>query len=144
MNIEKSELDPKEVFDFVGYQYDLKEGKVRPTLECWQPLTAKIQDLMFGNTCPVWQLKSLIRLPTAIEKQVHLGGLHMRPRVPLEKQLEGTGDPRKSKPCTKVISPSLKMVTSVRKCTSRSTITTPQQCTANLYKCIKRRVGCFS
>ena len=30
---EKSELDPKQVFNFVGYQFDLKEGKVRPTSE---------------------------------------------------------------------------------------------------------------
>ena len=33
VNMEKSELDPKQVFDFVGYQFDLKEGKVRPTLD---------------------------------------------------------------------------------------------------------------
>ena len=44
MNMEKSELDSKQVFDFVGYQFDLKEGKVRPTLERWQTLTAKIQE----------------------------------------------------------------------------------------------------
>ena len=35
VNMEKSELDPKQVFDFVGYQFDLKEGKVRPTLDQW-------------------------------------------------------------------------------------------------------------
>ena len=32
VNMEKSELNPKQVFDFIGYQFDLKEGKVRPTL----------------------------------------------------------------------------------------------------------------
>ena len=31
VNKEKSELAPKQVFNFVGYQFDLKEGKVRPT-----------------------------------------------------------------------------------------------------------------
>ena len=31
--MEKSELDLKQVFDFVGYQFNLKEGKVRPTLD---------------------------------------------------------------------------------------------------------------
>ena len=30
VNIEKSELVPKQVFDFVGYQFDLRGGKVRP------------------------------------------------------------------------------------------------------------------
>ena len=33
VNKEKSELDPKQVFNFVGYQFDLREGKVRPTPE---------------------------------------------------------------------------------------------------------------
>ena len=33
VNMEKSELDPKQIFDFVGYWFDLKEGKVRPTLD---------------------------------------------------------------------------------------------------------------
>ena len=28
VNMEKSELDRKQVFDFVGYQFNLKEGKV--------------------------------------------------------------------------------------------------------------------
>ena len=31
VNIEKSELEPKQVFDFVGYQFDLRSGRVRPT-----------------------------------------------------------------------------------------------------------------
>ena len=43
---EKSELDPKQVFDFVGYQFNLKEGKVRPTLDWWQTLTTKIRELL--------------------------------------------------------------------------------------------------
>ena len=60
VNEEKSELDPKQVFNFVGYQFNLKEGKVR-------------------QVCLVRQFMSLIGLLTATEKQVHLGRLHMRP-----------------------------------------------------------------
>ena len=78
VNKEKSELDPKQVFNFVGYQFDLKEGKVRLTLEHWQALT-KIQAILSGLVCPVWHFMSLIGLLTATEKQVHLGRLHMRP-----------------------------------------------------------------
>ena len=77
--MEKSELDPKQLFNFVGYQFDLKEGKVRPTLEWWKTLTAKIQELLARLTCTVRQLMSLIGLLTATEKQVHLGRLHMSP-----------------------------------------------------------------
>ena len=79
VNMEKSELDPKQVFYFVGYQFDLQEGKVRPTLDQWRILTTKIRDLLTGSTCPVRQLMSLIGLLTTTEKQLHLGHLHMRP-----------------------------------------------------------------
>ena len=75
--MEKSELEPMQIFDFVGYQFDLIEGKVRPTLDRWQTLRTKIK--LTGLTCPVRQLMSLIGLFTATEKQVHLVGLHIRP-----------------------------------------------------------------
>ena len=32
VNLDKSELEPKQIFDFVGYQFDLRAGRVRPTL----------------------------------------------------------------------------------------------------------------
>ena len=79
VNREKSELVPKQVFNFVGYQFSLKEGKVRPTLERCQALTDKIQSILSGPVCPVRQFMSLIGLLTATEKQVHLWRLHMRP-----------------------------------------------------------------
>ena len=31
VNLKKSELEPKQVINFVGYQFDLKSGRVRPT-----------------------------------------------------------------------------------------------------------------
>ena len=79
VNKEKSELVPKQVFNFVGYQFDLKEGRVRPTEERWQTLTDKIKSILSDPVCPVRQFMSLIGLLTATEKQVHLGRLHMRP-----------------------------------------------------------------
>ena len=44
----KSELDPKQVFNFVGYQFDLRKGKIRPTPERWQTLTDKILSILSG------------------------------------------------------------------------------------------------
>ena len=76
---EKSELEPKQFFNFVGYHFDLSEGKVRPTPEHWETLTDKIWSILSGPVCPVRQFMSLIGLLTATEKQVHLGRLHMRP-----------------------------------------------------------------
>ena len=79
VNKEKSELEPTQVFNFVGYQFDLKNNRVRPTPDRWKTLQTKIWDIMSNPVCPVWQLMSLIGLLTATEKQVHLGRLHMRP-----------------------------------------------------------------
>ena len=79
VNKEKSELDPKQVFNFIGYQFYLKEGRVRPTPEHWHALIDKIQTILSGPVCLVRQFMSLIGLLTATEKQVHLGRLHMRP-----------------------------------------------------------------
>ena len=79
VNEDKSELEPKQVFNFVGYQFDLKEGRVRPTTERWQTLQSKILEILSNPICPVRKLMSLIGLLTATEKQVHLGRLHMRP-----------------------------------------------------------------
>ena len=49
--MEKLELEPKEVFSSVGYQFDLKESKFRPTLDYWQPLNLKIQKLLTNPSC---------------------------------------------------------------------------------------------
>ena len=65
--------------NFVGYQFDLREGKVRPTPERCQALTDKILSVLSSPVCPVRQFMSLIGLLTTTEKQVHLGQLHMRP-----------------------------------------------------------------
>ena len=72
VNKEKSERDPTQVFNFVGYQFDLRKGKVRPTPERWQTLTDKILSILSGSVCPVRQFMSLIGLLTATEKQVQL------------------------------------------------------------------------
>ena len=74
VNLEKSELDPKQIFDFVGYQFDLRAGRVRPTPDRWQNLQDKILEIMSLPHCPVRQFMSLIGLLTATEKQVHLAG----------------------------------------------------------------------
>ena len=75
VNLEKPEL----VFDFVGYQFNLKSGWVRQTPDRWQTLKQKLQELLYWLACLVRQFMSLIELSTASKKQVQLGRLHMRP-----------------------------------------------------------------
>ena len=70
---------PKQDFNFIGYQFDLRSDRVRLTPDRWQNLQDKMLKLLSLPACPVQEFMSLIGLLTATEKQVHLGQLHMRP-----------------------------------------------------------------
>ena len=45
VNLTKSELTPQQVFNFVGYRFDLSLGRVKPTQERWSTLSQKIWTL---------------------------------------------------------------------------------------------------
>ena len=79
VNMEKSELTPQQVFNFVGYRFDLLSGRVLPTQDRWIALQQKLQFIKGRDCCSVRQFMSLIGLLTATEKQVWAGRLHMRP-----------------------------------------------------------------
>ena len=139
VNLEKSELEPKQVFDFVGYRFDLRSGRVRPSPDRWQSHQDKIQVLLVLPACPVQQFMSLIGLLTATEKQVHLGRLHMRP---IQWHLKNsTRVFREGYSFTKVPAPTLTMVARGKQCSPRSTFTPNKACSADIYRRIKRRVG---
>ena len=140
VNLEKSELEPKQIFDFVGYQFDLRAGWVRPTLDLWQNLQDEILEILSLLACPVryWldrfinsHRKASSFRPTAHETHT----------VASQKQLEGTRVTGKGDPYPQVPAPSFTMVAKRRQCPHRSTITPNKTCSANLYRCIKRRVG---
>ena len=65
----KSELEPKQDFDFVGYQYNFWSGRVRLTPDRWQNLQEKMLKLLSLPACPVQELMSLIGLLTATESK---------------------------------------------------------------------------
>ena len=79
VNMTKSELVPKEVFNFVGYRFDLITGRVLPTQDRWEALQVKLRFIKGHHNYTVRQFMSLIGLLTATEKQVCSGHLHMRP-----------------------------------------------------------------
>ena len=79
INLQKSELEPKQTFEFVGYKYDLSQGLVLPTQNRWESILQKLESILSKPSCRVRELMSLIGLLTATEKQVPLGRLHMRP-----------------------------------------------------------------
>ena len=88
VNIDKSELEPKQAFDFLGYQFDLKEGEVNSNTGHWQTLNLEIQKLVADPTCWVQQFMSPINLFTATEKQVHPCRFHVKP---IQWHLKNTG-----------------------------------------------------
>ena len=142
VNAEKSELEPKQVFNFVGYQFDLRSGRVRPTPDRWQSLQDKIKSLLLLPTCPVRQFMSLIGLLTATEKTSSLRPpTHETHTVASQKQLESTRIPGKGYSSTQVTSPTLAMVATGREHPTWPTFTPHKACSADFYRRIKRRVG---
>ena len=79
INVQKSELEPKQIFEFVGYKYDLSQGLVLPTQSRWESILQKLGAILSKPSCRVRNFMSLIGLLTATENQVPLGRLHMRP-----------------------------------------------------------------
>ena len=79
INVQKSELEAKQIFEFVGYKYDLSQGLVLPTQNRWESILQKLESILSKPSCRVRNFMSLIGLLTATEKQVPLGRLHMRP-----------------------------------------------------------------
>ena len=61
--------------------------------------------------------------------------------VALEEQLEGTRITKKGNTSPQVTSPPLKVVAGGKQCAARSTISPTKTCSADIYRCIKRRVG---
>ena len=101
---EQRELVPKQVFNFVGYQFDLKEGKVRPTPERWQTLTDKIQSILSGPAVHVPH-RSTHSNRKASPPRATPHGAHT---VAVEKQLEGPRITRKGDTGPQITPPHLR------------------------------------
>ena len=95
----KSELEPKQIFDFVGYQFDLRAGRVRPTPDHWQNLQDKIAEILSGPA---------VHVPNRFvdsyrEASSPRPNTHETHTVASQKQLEGTRITRKFPgPCTPI------------------------------------------
>ena len=79
INQQKSELNPTQVFSFVGYEYHLDSALVKPTQERWLKLQDFILLLKSKHVLTARCLMSLIGLLASTEKMVPEGRLHMRP-----------------------------------------------------------------
>ena len=79
INQEKSELNPTQVFSFMGYEYHLDSALVKPTQKRWLKLQDFILHLKSKHVLTARCLMSLIGLLASTEKMVPEGRLHMRP-----------------------------------------------------------------
>ena len=136
VTFKKSELEPKQVFDFVGYQFNLKEGKVRPTLDRWQTLKTKTRKLSGPATDVPHRVINSNRKagpprPTPCETHI------MTPQT----KLEGPRITRKGDTSPQVPPPACNMVAGGKQYAPRSTISPSKTCSAIVYRCIKRRLG---
>ena len=141
VNKEKSELVPKQVFNFVGYQFDLKEGRVRPKEYRWQTLADKIRSIMSDPVCPVRQFVPYRSTHSSRKTSPLRATSHETHTVALEEQLEGPRVTGKGDTGPQVPPPTLEVVAGGKQCASRSTITPSKTCSANLYRRIKRGWG---
>ena len=134
VNLEKSELEPKQMFNFVGYQFDLRAGWVPPTPDRWQNLQDKILEILSLPACPAVHVSDRFT-------NSHRRASSPRPTAHETHTVEGTRVTAKSDSNSQVPAPPLTMVAKRRQCSHRSTITPNKTCSANIYRHIKRRLG---
>ena len=79
LNVQKSELEPAQIFTFLGLKFDLIEGRVSVTEDRWNRLQAVIAKFEADPqvTAKLWQ--SLLGRMVSTQRVVELGMLHVRP-----------------------------------------------------------------
>ena len=140
VNLDKSELEPKQIFNFVGYQFDLKSEQVRPTPN--QSLQEKMLTLLSLPACLVREFMTLIGFFNSHRKASSSGPTSYETHtVAFEKLLHDTRITRKGGSNSQVPAPPFTMVAGRRQCIHRPTITPNKTCSADIYRRIKRRVS---
>ena len=117
--------------------------------EKWEALGSSpkvVTILRESYTLPFQFRPNLTRSPTVINTYVNpqrplRSTAYETHTVALEEQLESTRITRKGDTLSQAAPPPLKVVAGGKQCSSRSTITPTETCSADLYRCIKRRVG---
>ena len=79
VNLKKSELNPTQDLEFLGYRFNLREGLVYPNQKKVDKLKILAVSILQGHTTTPRKLMSLIGVMASMEKTVPLGRIHMRP-----------------------------------------------------------------
>ena len=142
VNLLKSELEPKHVFEFVGYQYNLLHGRVRPTQNRWESVLQKVSFLLSNMTCRVRKFMSLIGLLSNGKTGASGKASYETHSVAPQETLEGSRVTGKGDPSPKDSSPTSLVVDQGSKCLTRPTPAPIAPCPSRLYRHLKRRLGC--
>ena len=142
VTLQKSELDPQLVFDFVGYQYDFEKCLVKPTPERWEVPNTKKKSV--SSTKLYSEAVHVPKRPPHWHRRtgpLRLSTYETHSVAPKSKVACARAS-RKNKlmPVPKSIHKLL--MTSGRECLGRpDTISTTTR-SAKIYQCIKHRLGC--
>ena len=79
VNFKKSELNPTQDLEFLGYQFNLREGLVYPNQKKLDKLKILVVSILQGHNTTPRKLMSLIGVMASMEKTVPLGRIHVRP-----------------------------------------------------------------
>ena len=79
INFENSELEPTQKINFLGYHFDLVQGKVFPTKKKLKILEKSVLDMEISSQTTPRLLMSMIGVLASLEKTIPMGRLHMRP-----------------------------------------------------------------
>ena len=142
MNLEKSELEPKQDFNFVGYQFDLRSDRVRVTPDRWQNLQEKRAETAIPTGLPGPGIHVLDRFTNSYRKASSSRPTSYETHsVASQTQLEGPRITGKGDPNPQVLAPQFTMMAAGRQCPYSPTITPNKTCSAVIYRRINRRVG---
>ena len=108
MNLEKPELEPKQDFNFVGYQFDLRSDPVRLTPDRWQNLSRENAEIAIPTGLPGPGIQLRDRLTYSYRKTSSCRPTSYETHsVASQTQLEGPRITGKGDPNPQVLAPHL-------------------------------------
>ena len=127
----------------MGYKYDLSQGLVLPTQNHWESILQKLESILSKPSLPSQEIYVPDRPAYSNRKTGSPGETphEIHPVAP-KTTLESSRIPGKGDSCSKVPSPTPSMVDQGDKCLDRTSFTSFESCRLNLYRHLKRRLGC--
>ena len=142
VNMKKSELTPQQVFNFVGYRFDMLTSRVLATQDRWSTLKQKLRFIKDWNCCTVRPVHVTDRSPHSDgEASLVRSPSHEAHSVALEATLACSGGSGKGHSGSSFSSSSPRLVVEREQCTSGPAFAPSASCSANVYRRLKQRLG---